>query len=183
MTSPVNFNFRLDFFDSEKVIRAVKKSERANLSKAGAFVRTTARRSMRLQRKKRPSDLGPEDRRAYEARAARARANGEPLPYLGRMSAPPGKPPGMKAGHLRDYLFFAWDQSTRSVVVGPMRLRQRSPVAGIMSIPEVLEKGGTSWAGTLEKPRKIVVAARPYMQPALLKEMPKFPDLWRNSVK
>jgi hypothetical protein len=44
------------FFDKAKVIRAVDKARRAVLSKAGAFIRTTARRSLR--RRKGPAPPG-----------------------------------------------------------------------------------------------------------------------------
>jgi len=31
--------------------------------------------------------------------------------------------------------------------------------------------------------RRVRIAARPYMNPALDKELPKFPELWRESIK
>lgn len=46
------FDFRIKdlFFDRGPIMRAVSKSRRAALSKAGAFVRTTARNSMRRRK-------------------------------------------------------------------------------------------------------------------------------------
>lgn len=52
----VTTRMKLDFFDSKKVTRALDKNRRRALARGGAFVRTTARRSMR--RKKGPSSPG-----------------------------------------------------------------------------------------------------------------------------
>ena len=134
------------FFDRPKVTRAVDRAKRQVLSRAGAFIRTTARSSIRRR----------------------------------KTSAPPGRPPHSHTGLLKRFIFFGYDERSESVVVGPLGFKRSNA-------PNVLEFGGTA---TVERRRrgkrirrKVVIAKRPYMGPALEKERPKFPQLWRNSVR
>lgn len=134
------------FFDRAAVVRAVDGARRKALSKAGAFIRTAARTSIRRR----------------------------------RGSAPPGKPPHSHEGSLRKLILFGYDRASDSVVVGPVGFKKS--VA-----PRVLEHGGrttvVSRRGGRLTSRKVRIAARPYMAPALEKERPKLPLLWRNSIK
>lgn len=173
------FGFKIDqsksfFFDVPRVIKAMDETSRRGLSKAGAFVRRTAKGLIRKVGK-----------------------SGKP--------SQPGNPPKSRTGVLRDFIFFAWDPSARSVVIGPAKTNQvffngaGQPVKG--TVPEVLEYGGSigilewflpsqqKWTrADLRSRRKIderqtrirtvKIEARPYMGPALDKEMPKFPGLW-----
>jgi len=136
------------FFDRKKVIRAADRANRRNLSKAGAFVRTTAKHSIRKR----------------------------------RAASAPGSPPSSHTGLLRRFIFFGYERSRQTVVVGPMRLNQKAGTA-----PAALEHGGTSLVveGTRRRRRKrrVRIRARPYMGPALAKEAPKFPKLWKNSIR
>ena len=136
------------FFDTDRVKRAAGAAARKNLSRAGAFVRTAARSSIRKRK---------------------------------RISAP-GQPPSSHTGLLRKLIFFGYDAARKTVVVGPMRLNQK-----IGAAPEALEHGGTStvFSGRRGRRRKrrIRVAARPYMGPAMKKELPKLPKLWADSVR
>ena len=63
-----------------------------------------------------------------------------------------------------------------------MRLNQKAGTP-----PAALEHGGRSVVveGTRRRHRKrhVRIAVRPSMGPALAKEAPKFPKLWRNSVR
>lgn len=90
----------------------------------------------------------------------------------GKKPSLPGQPPKQRVGTLRKLIYFAYDPPSAALVVGP----ETTSGGGI--VPGVLECGGTSTI----KGRKITIAARPYMQPSLAEEQPKFPDLWRNSV-
>ena len=88
-------NFKIDdvkgaFFDSKKVEDSVSKVEKANLSKAGAFIRRSAIFSI-------PSGKG---------------------------SSKPGQPPKSHSGVLKKFIYFAFDPSSRSVVVGPALTNQ-----------------------------------------------------------
>jgi len=127
------------FFDTDRVKRAAGAAARRNLSKAGAFVRTAARSSIRK-------------RKAISAS---------------------GPPPSSHTGLLRKFIFFGYDAARRTVVVGPMRLNQKVGAA-----PEALEHGGRSTVvggrrGRRRK-RRIRIAPRPFMGPAMQKEATKF---------
>lgn len=137
------------FFDRATVIRAVDGAKRAVLSKAGAFIRTAARTSIRKR----------------------------------KASAPAGKPPHSHEGSLRRLILFGYDKPADSVVVGPVGFKKS--VA-----PNVLEYGGETVVlsrvggrGGRLTSRKVKIAARPFMVPALEKERPKLPLLWRNSIR
>ena len=97
-----------------------------------------------------------------------------------KASAPAGKPPHSHEGSLRRLILFGYDRAADSVVVGPVGFKQS--VA-----PNVLEYGGEtvvlSRRGGRLTSRKVKVAPRPYMAPALEKERPKLPLLWRNSIR
>jgi len=181
-----------NFFDSAKVKRAVDRGKRQALSKCGAFVRTAARSSLRYRKK--PSASGQ-----------------PPSVHKGRGGKSPLK-----------LIFFAWDASSKTVVVGAVLF---APATGA---PRTLEHGGS--VGRRKNPRRRVrtlaasgeirlqgkkavyaklttarqvaaanrlqaqlygpeffaggnAAARPFMQPALKKEAPKFPLAFRGSVK
>lgn len=166
--------FRLDFFDSERVLAAVEKAERRVLSKFGAYVRTRARSSIRKR----------------------------------KATSKPGQPPSSHEGSLRRLLFFAYDASARSVVVGPVPFRRGEA-------PELLETGGTVTrrrrvprpGGRKASPaqkaayRRLVVAGRvvpkpaeyeayaatyrprPFMAPAAAAERPRFAPLWKDAVR
>jgi hypothetical protein len=116
------------------------------LSKAGAFIRTAARTSIRKR----------------------------------KGSAPAGKPPHSHEGSLRCLILFGYDRSSDSVVVGPVGFEKSIA-------PSALEYGGrptvTGKRRGRQEPRVVKIAARPYMGPALKKELPNLPVVWRNSVK
>lgn len=92
----------------------------------------------------------------------------------------PGGPPHSHTGLIRRFLFFAYDRDRSSVVIGPARLNR---VVDPRALP-ALEYGGAS---TMEprrgERRSIRVRPRPFMGPALAKERPQLPRLWRDSVR
>lgn len=134
------------FFDRPKVKRAVDAARRRVLSKGGAFIRQTARTSIRKR----------------------------------KGTSKPGSPPYSHVGLLRRFILFGYDRQTESVVIGPVGIKGSTA-------PRVLELGGTTTVTRRRRgkrtERRVRVAARPYMNPALEKERPKLPELWRNSVK
>jgi len=162
------------FFDRKKVEDAVDKPRRALLSKAGAFIRQRAKTSMRKR----------------------------------KAASSPGQPPSAHVGLLKKFMFFGYDPGADTVVVGPAKTNQvffnndGKPVTG--TVPAVLEYGGQinifevekggKWqradlrskrriAGLPTRLRRVTIAPRPYMQPALTAELPRLPVLWRNSVR
>lgn len=136
------------FFDRPPhvVMAAVDNAKRKVLSKAGAFIRTAARTSIRKR----------------------------------KGSAPPGAPPHSHEGSLRRLILFGYDKPNDSVVVGPVGFKNSEA-------PNVLEYGGDTVVlrrrGGKLTSQKVKIAPRPYMAPALEKERPKLPLLWRNSIK
>ena len=98
----------------------------------------------------------------------------------------PGEPPSSHAGQLKDFIYFAYEPATDNVVIGPEKLN-----AKIGNAPEALEYGGTSRIATYRRAkgkktvtmRNVAIKARPFAHPALAKELPKLPEMWRNSVK
>jgi len=147
----MNFKSALSgFFDRKKVLSAVDKATGRVLSRFGAFVRQTAKSSIR--RRKNPSK--------------------------------PGQAPTNWTGLLKKFLFFSFDRSKRSVVIGPARLNKPSNDA-----PELLEHGGTAprrdpkGRNRKGKRKTARYRARPYMGPAFEKEKKQLPRLWRDSVR
>lgn len=146
----INIEVKQLWFDSPRVIRAVDKAKRRVLSRAGAWIRNFARYSMRRAPKK-----GPKHSR-------------------------PGKPPFVHTGLLKNFLFFSWDPTSKTVVVGPEKL-------GAGEAPRTLEYGGPVRAKRWRRGKRVVVAGfvkpRPYMAPALAAELPMLPARWRDSVR
>ena len=117
--------------------------------------------------------------------------------------SPPMGPPYSHVGTLRKFLFFSWDSSTRSVVVGPERVSGTKD----SDAPHRLEYGGnvagngreifiTNAVGRDARGRyasqgktKVVLNGtlkykpRPFMGPALQAELPGLPAMWRDSVR
>ena len=142
-------NIKGVFFDSAKVQAAMSRAERQVLSRFGAYVRRSARSSIR--KRKRPAAIG--------------------------------SPPSSHTGHLKKFIFFAYDVRRQSVVIGPVRLNNKPGEA-----PAALEYGGRSHVvrrnrlGRRQR-RTIVIRPRPFMGPAMEKERPKLSAMWENSVR
>jgi phage gpG-like protein len=142
------------FFDAPTVIRAVDKATRQVLSKFGAYVRTTAMQSIR----------------SHSKVAKRGK-------FAGQSVSLPGQPPFNQTGILRDSIFFSYDLYHQSVVIGPV------PFRGIHTGAEALEYGGYSTIKDYHShERTVYIKARPFMSPALQKELPKLPAMWAASV-
>lgn len=167
------------FFDREVVARAVGRGGVKALARFGAIVRRTAQTSMRY-RKGASSPGSPPSAHKSKRLAG--------LKKLGRAKH--------NGALLRELLFFAFDPSTRTVVVGPVGFKGSRGTP----IPHLHEFGGTRQAGKGEvmavknKPgrdakgkfvsageRLVKIAgktlrypARPYMRPALMKTVHKF---------
>lgn len=124
--------------------------ERKALSEGGAFVRRTARKK-----------IGRAGGRKKGARAA-------------------GKPPTSPTGVLVNSIFFAFDRTRRSVVVGPSAEFGRRDNL----IPSVLETGGVTTVRRSDGGRRRVnTPARPYMLPSLEENIPKLPLLFKDKFK
>lgn len=97
-----------------------------------------------------------------------------------KRASAPGQPPAGRTGLLKDFLFYHYDRSRNTVTVGPYRFATRVPYV----VPEILEYGGrVSRRGRDGRRIEQRYAARPFMRPALDKVAPRFPGLWRDTVR
>lgn len=92
----------------------------------------------------------------------------------------PGSPPSVRSrdtyATLKNILF-GYDAKTHSTIVGPVLLRNKSAK---YSVPKLHEFGGS----VLRRDGKTArYPARPFMAPALAAERPKFPSLFRASLR
>ncbi len=94
----------------------------------------------------------------------------------------PGMPPSSHAGQLKKFIFFAYETSKRSVVIGPARLNKPTAEA----LP-ALEYGGKTKIVARRRGKRTIrtvnIDARPFMGPAFETEKPKLPILWAASIK
>lgn len=91
-------DFKRGFFNRDAVMKALDEEQRNRLAKSGAYVQTTAQRSMRKRKKKSPP------------------------------GSPPSAHDEGKGPLLRKLLFFAFDTERKTVVVGPAALgRSETP--------------------------------------------------------
>lgn len=147
---------RQSFFDSKKVRKAMSRAKRRALSRAGAFVRRRARSSLRRSKK----------------------------------SSQPGDPPRVhvKGPSLKSILFY-YDTNSEATIVGPIKFNAKQtnvrPARG--TVPGLLEHGGIALvrerSGGRWRERRVKVEPRPFMVPALEKESPNFPKLFRDQMR
>jgi hypothetical protein len=140
--SVLDAKFKNFFFDRANVIKAMDAGTRQALIRAGSYIKTSARSSMRRRK---------------------------------RASAP-GQPPSAHVGLLKTLLFFVYDPSKKTVVVGPVGFKKAEA-------PNLNEFGGTVTRRVRGKSKQAKYPARPYMAPALAKETPKLPARWSNSIR
>ena len=145
-------------FDHVKVRRAMDDSTRRVLMRQGAFMRKTAKRSMRQGRMRRVRGQQTQE----------------------RVPSKPGEPPRVWRGQLKNLLYYSYNPATKSVVVGPKGF------AG-SEVPRLMELGGTARVTIKRRGRKRKVRAdypaRPFMVPALHKLAQVTPDAWRGGAK
>lgn len=130
------------FFDRAAVTSAADRGTRKVLSKFGAFVRQTAKTSIRKR----------------------------------KAVSEPGQPPSSHTGLLKRNIFFVFSPETRSVVIGPILLNQRTDA------PRLLEHGDTVVRRRRNRRVRMTYEARPFMGPAFEREQQQLPALWKNSV-
>ncbi len=163
------------FFDRKAVADLIGSKEAGAQSKQGALVRRIARRSLRVGRRLRFTELNEEDQRAHQIKTAIWAKNGWGKPKIWqRVFSKPGQPPKLwnDSSPLKQLLVFAFDSSTRRTLVGPARY-PRSPV----NVPRMLEHGG---GGTTRWGKPYQIAKRPFMLPALMIAKNKFAEFFKG---
>jgi len=167
------------FFDKPRVMAAVKDAKRRSFSRIGAFVRTAARSLLRRR----------------------------------KAASAPGSPPSVHSDSpvaSLKYILFGYDPFKESVVIGPVRLSttdrlngvftagtvpQLHEFGGVATVDERSRDGGRTWwrrdhrrslrPGEITRQRSTTYPARPFMGPALAKEIAKgtVASAWADSVK
>jgi hypothetical protein len=92
-----------------------------------------------------------------------------------KRTSKPGKPPYSHTGLLKRFIYFGYDTTQRSVVIGPVSLSRKSGKA-----PQVLEYGGKV---TLPDGREVKIKPRPYMGPAFHTNLKVVSSLWRDAIR
>jgi hypothetical protein len=153
-----------NFLDRKAVQDAVGRAAAANLAKQGAAVRRLAQRSIAYA----PGPSAPGEP-----------PHGHRTGKRFRRSRSTGRVRAQSVSPLREFLYFAFDPASGSVVVGPARLN--GPLG---NAPEALEYGGPSdvYAGP-GRTRKVRVRARPFMHPAERQARDELPSIWRDSIR
>jgi hypothetical protein len=141
------------FFTADAVVNRIDSTTQRALSMFGAFVRRTAKKSIRKSKK--VSD--------------------------------PGKPPNAHTGLIGRFLYFAYDDKNRSVVIGPAGINSSYSEPGSLQALEyggrftLFEKAFKTRSGTVvveETNRAEFVRPRPFMNPAFQKELPGLSRIW-----
>jgi phage gpG-like protein len=157
----IKMDMKKMFFDRAAVISKVDTATRKALSKFGAYVRTSAKRSIKnapFMAKKERGVERTDFRKAYSK---------------------PGQPPYSHSGKLKKFIYFAFDPGRRSVVIGPQRLFVKRKGEA----PSLHEYGGSTSMRFQKKRKTVRYSARPYMGPAFNKEQSKLSAIWRDSIK
>lgn len=163
-------NIKDRFFDREKVVKQIGRENVRKLSKMGAYVRQRARTDILRRGPRRKIKVGGVKR-------SQASAPGQP-PYVWSRNS---------FVTLRNILF-GLDRIGNAVLIGPRAVpSKRLKNSSAVTVPELLEKGGTSsvavdpetgealgyqpTGNTAFAMRSVHYAARPFMGPALQKEI------------
>jgi len=180
---------KANFFDTRRINSAVGTATEKALLRAGAYVRVTARQSMRKAPQAKLSELSDTERAEYRSAYEKWKKAGKSgkKPKRRLKSAEPGKPPFVVTGLLKDHIYFAHEKVRKTTVVGPAKLNGKVS----QTAAEALEKGGPSTAvrwtkgsGRWVKVRqRVMIRKHPYMAPALAKNRAKIAPLFRNKVR
>lgn len=117
--------------------------------------------------------------------------------------AKPGQSPSNRTGFLREYIYFAYDDKRKAVVIGPARLNGRAArnlaprtleFGGPVTVTEDLyaaKNGQLYWSPNHQKNAKAigqrrtetrVIEPRPYMMLALMRNLPRIPAQFANAL-
>ena len=176
------------FFDRKTVLSSVDRATRRVLSKFGAYVRTSAKSSIRKRKKVSDPGRPPSSRTgllkkyiffAYDGRKQSVvigpvRLNTK---YFDRDVQP-------KTGLVPEVLEYGGSLDVIERKIGPdMWVRRDLRRRGSGAIVQALaEKRFVKANGVHHRRRTVRVAPRPYMGPALEREKPKLPAMWAGSI-
>ena len=95
--------------------------------------------------------------------------------------AKPGNPPHSHVGTLKELIYFAYDERSESVVIGPQIFRRARRAVGSPAVPHLLEFGGeaTHW----QSGKRVRYRQFPYMKPSLDRNIDKFASQLAGAVR
>ena len=188
------------FYDKKKVIDALGKTTAEAQRRVGAWIRTSARRSIKFRALgKMTKDPNTNIRVYVKGKSARWRKHGDTTragkarpSYISR----PGSPPythvvkndgGQYSGLNIKMIQFAPEKLRRwpppAMLVGPVGNFKKP------AVPGALEKGGASMIykpnrkfGRRRGKRMATIQKRPFMVPAMLKYKDRYPQQFRNAL-
>ena len=151
----VGFKVKDFFFDKKKIERDQNRKQGRFLARFGAIVRRGVKTLLRKKGGK------------------------------SNQSSKPGEPPRQQTGLLRRSIFFAYQRSQKSVVIGPVVLSGASNG----KVPESLEEGGSivlrefnpSTKTRSGKKQTKRIAPRPYMGPEFADQKKRISSIWRDA--
>lgn len=159
-------DFKLLFFDRRAVTDPAEKAKLRNLSKFGSFVMTSARQSIKDRPGASPPGTPPHAHTAFV------------VAQPGLTKA--GKPKKRKKFYpFKASILFGYDAARDTTVVGP---QFRSGSRRNPTVPQSLEFGGSASIQSRGKTVSARFRPRPFMGPALEKNVPKFAGMFRSSI-
>lgn len=184
------------FFDRQKVVDALKKAKRKSLREAGGFVRTTARRSMKR--------VSPAKRAKLAERGQRTQSPAGSPPNC-HVQGPSLKTilfafePSTESVIVGPVQFNTQNSTIAKVQSTTPGLHERGESATIREfrvIPAGENPSSIAWqpvrkkgafvakfgARIEQRRRRVKYPKRAFMNPALEKASPKFPELFKNSI-
>lgn len=136
------------FFNPDAILKGLAREKRKALSKAGAYTRTSAKSSLKYGKGSSPRGKPPTVHKS--------------LGFV-RSKKVKGVETKQPTSPLRELIYFAWDEASESVVVGPAIFGGSKEGPG--KVPGILEQ------------------THPTMVPAMKANADKFPDLFRGILR
>lgn len=162
----ITADFKLLFFDRQKVTDPAEKAKLRNLSRFGSYVMTSARQSIKDKPGSSAPGTPPHAHTVFKTAQAGLTKGGKP-------KAP------KKFYPFKASILFGYDKANNTTVVGP---QFRSGSRRNPTVPHLLEFGGSAPIQSRGKRVSARFRPRPFMGPALDKNLPKFAGLFRASI-
>lgn len=157
MTFGVTFKASKLTIAADKVQKSVDRGIRKALLAQAFDIRKAAVKSI----KRAPITRRSNKRKGISQRRGSSRPNSQPFYHVNRF--------------FPSHIFFAYDSSTKTAVIGPAKVTNTK-------IPAALEKGGTTNAVRFGKRVRQKIRPRPYMNPAHIKLLPGYVLKFRGVI-